>query len=80
MSDKFPALHAKQVVRLLEKLDFVFMRQTGSSHAIYKRMSDHKRTVVPMHGTTIIKRKTLKSIIKDAGLDLEEFKKILLEL
>jgi len=80
MSDKFPAVHAKQAVKLLETLGFVFLRQTGSSHAIYKRMSDHKRTTVPMHGTTIIKRKTLKSIIKDAGLDLEEFKKLLHEL
>lgn len=77
MSVRFPAVNAKQVISVLKKLDFVFVRQSGSSHAIYKRLTDGKRTVVPMHGKVIIKRRTLKSILKDVGLSTEEFRKLL---
>lgn len=77
MTATFPAVNAKQIVRILEKLGFVFIRQCGSSHAVYKRLVDHRRTVVPMHGSTVIKRRTLKSIIKDAGLTVEQFSKFL---
>ncbi len=80
MSSTFPAVTAKQVVKVIEKLRFVFVRQSGSSHAIYKRSSDHRRTVVPIHAKVILKRKTLKSILKDADLTLEQFQKILLEV
>lgn len=74
MTSIFPAVNAKQIVKVLEKIGFIFVRQSGSSHAIYKRMSDNRRTVVPMHGKTIIKRRTLKSILKDADLTLEQLK------
>lgn len=77
MSERFPAVTSKQVVRVLENIGFVFVRQTGSSHAIYKRFSDHKRTVVPVHAGVTLKRRTLKSILEDAGLTIEEFRKLL---
>ena len=76
MTATFPAVNAKQLVKILERLGFVFIRQTGSSHAVYKRASDNRRTVVPMHGTTILKRRTLKSVLHDANLTVDEFLKL----
>ena len=73
MSPYFPAMTSKEVIAILRKLGFAFLRQSGSSHAIYKRASDGKRTTIPIHSSKIIKRKTLKSIIEDTGLTLDEF-------
>ena len=73
MTPHFPAMTSKEVVATLKKLGFEFLRQSGSSHAIYKRASDGKRTTVPVYPGKIIKRKTLKSIIEDTGLTVDEF-------
>lgn len=73
MTTRFPAVNAREIVRVLEGIGFKFKRQSGSSHAIYYRESDKRRTNVPIHSGKIIKRKTLKSILSDAGLTIEEF-------
>ncbi|MCC7202362.1 MAG: type II toxin-antitoxin system HicA family toxin [Nitrospirae bacterium] len=73
MTPHFPAMTSSEVVAILNKLGFKFLRQSGSSHAIYKRASDGKRTTVPVHPGKILKRKTLKSIIEDTGLTVDEF-------
>lgn len=77
MTATFPAVTAKQVIKILERIGFVFVRQSGSSHAIYKRASDNRRTVISLHGTTIIKRRTLKSILRDANLTVDQFLELL---
>jgi len=78
MSHRFHAVTSKEVVRVLTKIGR-FLRQSGSSHAIYKRDSDKKRTSVPIHSGAIVKRKTLKSILQSAGLTVDEFEKLLKE-
>ena len=77
MSEHFPVVTSKQIVRVLEKIGFVFVRQTGSSHAIYKRLADNKRTVIPIHAGVALKRRTLKSILKDAGLNIDDLRELL---
>lgn len=76
MSYRFPAVTSKEIVRVLTKIGFRFLRQSGSSHAIYKRDSDKKRTSVPIHSGAIVKRKTLKSILQSTGLTVDEFEKL----
>lgn len=76
MSDRLPQAKAKDVVHVATKLGFRFDRQSGS-HAIYYRESDKKRLVVPVHPGKDIKRKTLLGIIKDIGIKVEEFEKLL---
>ncbi len=49
----------------------MFRRQRGS-HAIYVRQSDQARVVIPMH-TGEVKRKTLRAIIQDLKISVEEF-------
>ena len=55
----------KELIKLLEKKDFMFVRQTGS-HAIYKKKG-FKIIVVPIHSRDIPKG-TLNGILKDAEL------------
>ncbi len=75
MTGKLPAVTAKELVRVAEKLAFAFRRQRGS-HAIYVRASDQARVVIPMHKGEL-KRKTLRAIIQDLGITVEEFHEML---
>lgn len=77
MGRRFPAVTARQVLRVLHGLGFRLARQAGTSHAVYRRDSDGRRTVVPVHAGTIVKRKTLAAILDDAGLTPNEFRSLL---
>jgi len=57
----------KELIKVLQKDGFVFVRQSGS-HAIYRK-SGRKIIVVPMHSKDI-PLGTLKAIIKDSGINL----------
>jgi predicted RNA binding protein YcfA (HicA-like mRNA interferase family) len=59
-------VNGPQAVRALKRLGFEFQRQTGS-HTIMRR--DHR--IVPQHKP--IKPGTLKGLIEQAGLTIEEF-------
>lgn len=67
-----PSIRAREVVRVAEMIGFVFDRQRGS-HAVYYRPSDKRRVVIPMHGSKDLKPGTLRGIIHDMGLTVEEF-------
>ena len=75
MTPKLPAATAKELASVAERLGFVFRRQTGS-HAIYVRASDQARVVIPMHKGEL-KRKTLRGIIQDLKISVEEFANLL---
>ena len=77
MTSVFPDINSKQMIKVLELLGFEFIRQSGSSHAIYRRARDNKRTVIPIHGHRSLKKKTIKSICKDIGINLEDLKAML---
>lgn len=76
MSPKFPAVTSDEVIKVLQKIGFRFKRQSGSSHAIYYRDSDKRRTVVPVHKGKNLKRKTFKSILSDSNITVDEFNKL----
>jgi predicted RNA binding protein YcfA (HicA-like mRNA interferase family) len=71
VTPKLPTATAKDLVRVAERLGFVLRRQRGS-HAIYVRQSDQARVVIPMHKGEV-KRKTLRAIIQDLRISVEEF-------
>jgi len=77
MTSVFPDVNSKQIIKVIEKLGFEFIRQGGSSHAIYRRASDGHRTTIPTHGKPSIKRKTIKPIYQDVGITIEELKTLL---
>ena len=68
---------ANEVIRVIEKVGFTLARQSGS-HRIYKS-SAGKRITVPYHKGKILHPKVLTSILKDANLNREEFKNLLVE-
>jgi predicted RNA binding protein YcfA (HicA-like mRNA interferase family) len=65
-------LSGDEVCRALKRLGFEFVRQTGS-HRHYTKASLHP--CVPMHRS--LKPKTLQSILKQAGITIEELLKFL---
>ncbi len=75
MSGELPAVTAKQVASVAGRLGFELRRQRGS-HAIYVRASDKARVVIPMH-LGDLKRKTLRGIIADLKISVEEFRRML---
>ena len=76
MSPKLPAVTGKEVARIAQRLGFEFRRQKGS-HAIFVRSSDRRRAVIPMHAGRDLKPKTLRGIIEDLGIAVEEFQRML---
>lgn len=74
---RFPAASCKDIIRVAGRLGFEFSRQAGTSHAVYKRKSDKRRVVIPIHPGKDIKRKTLAAIISDLDITVEEFNKLL---
>jgi predicted RNA binding protein YcfA (HicA-like mRNA interferase family) len=77
MNPRLPRVTAAQVIRILEKLGFGLVRQSGS-HKIYKNAIG-KRATVPFHAGKILHPKVLKSILTDAGLTVEKFAWLLKE-
>lgn len=73
---RLPQCTAREVVRALEVLGFVFVRQKGS-HAFYKNPTTKYTTVVPLHEGRDIDRSLLHGILKEAGVSVDEFLKAL---
>ena len=76
MSGQLPRLGAGQLVRALKRAGFEEKRQKGS-HSHLKRESDKRRVTVPIHKGRDIPMGTLRGILKDADLSIEEFKRLL---
>lgn len=70
-----PRISGQKVVKVLTKAGFEKDRQKGS-HIILRQMeSPHRRIVVPDHDE--VAKGTLRAIIKQIGLTVEEFKELL---
>ncbi len=67
---KLPVIYGLQGVKALEKIGFRVSRQKGS-HIIMKRDIPPSRLVVPEYQA--LDRGTLRAIIRQAGLPVEEF-------
>jgi len=68
---KLKPLKSERVIKVLEKLGFEQIRQSGS-HIVFKHPNG-QWTTVPIHKGKDIARGTLRKIIKDAGVTVEEF-------
>ena len=67
-------LSGREVRAALERVGFVFRRQSGS-HMIFRRDEPYARVVVPDHKQ--IRIGTLRRIIADAGLTVDHFMDLL---
>jgi predicted RNA binding protein YcfA (HicA-like mRNA interferase family) len=73
---RLPTLNSKQVIKVLKRAGFQDVRQTGS-HLIFINKEIHKIIPIPIHSKGALKRNLLFSIIKQSGLTVEEFRKLL---
>lgn len=72
---RLPTLTYREVIARLRRAGFVFDRQAKGSHEIWYNPDTHRRTTVPNHPGTIA-RGTLRAIIREAGLSIDEFIKV----
>lgn len=72
MSSKFPVLPPDKIIRTMKKFGFIKCSQKGS-HAKYINSETGKIFIIPMHYE--IAKGTLKSILEQANIELEEFLK-----
>jgi predicted RNA binding protein YcfA (HicA-like mRNA interferase family) len=67
---KLPSISGKECIKVLEKIGFYQKRQE-SSHIIMRRDEPFAQVVVPNHSE--IAKGTLRAIIRDIELSVEEF-------
>ena len=68
---KIPILKPQEVVRILNNLGFVEVRQKGSHKQF--RHQDGRATTVPFHKGRDISPRLLRQIAKDIDLTIDEF-------
>ncbi len=71
---RLPVISGRECVRALEETGFYFKRQTGS-HMILRRDVPFAQVVVPDH--KVLDRGTLRAIIRQARLSVDEFVSLL---
>jgi predicted RNA binding protein YcfA (HicA-like mRNA interferase family) len=68
---KLPVVSGVEVAKALAKIGYEVDHQTGSHLILRQKEYPHRRITVPMHRE--IAKGTLKAIIRQAGLTVEEF-------
>ena len=64
------------VIRKLRKAGFIFDRHAKGSHEIWYNPDTRRRTVVPNHPGKDIPKGTLRAIIQQSELTIEEFNRL----
>ncbi len=73
---KLPVLSGKEMIKVLSKIGFVHSRIRGSHAVMIKQTSQGKKTIpVPLHKE--LAKGTLKSIMNQAELNLDNLLKLL---
>ena len=72
---RLPTLRPRQLVAALRRAGFVKHHQTGS-HLFLRHAESRRMTSVPMHPGDL-KRGTLRAILAQVGLSVEELQKLL---
>jgi predicted RNA binding protein YcfA (HicA-like mRNA interferase family) len=62
----------REIVNLLKKFGFEFYRQAAGSHEIWYNFQTNKYTTIPNH-TGDMPEGTLRAILKQAGISVDEF-------
>ncbi len=71
---KLPILSAKQSIKAFQKLGYEIDHQTGSHIIMRQNREPFRRLTVPNHKE--IARGTLRALIRQAGLTVKEFEKL----
>lgn len=77
MSSALPILKPREVLRALQRAGFVTRHQTGSHVQPRHPEKSHLRVTVPRHDRFDLPRPVLRSILRQAEIEVEEFLKLL---
>ena len=72
MNSKYPILPPKKIIKVMKRLGFHKISQKGS-YAKFINQNTGKIFIIPMHYE--VARGTLRSILEQADIELEEFLK-----
>lgn len=72
---KLPVVSGMKVVKALAKIGYEIDHQTGSHMILRQKEAPHRRLTVPRHKE--IAKGTLRALIRQAGLTVEEFLELL---
>lgn len=72
---RLPILSGREVVKALSKIGYELDRQRGSHIILRQLVQPHRRITVPDHDE--IAKGTLRAIIREVGLTVDEFKRLL---
>ena len=73
---KLPIASGKEIIKVLCKIGFIHIRTHGS-HAILCKEIEGKKTTIPVPLHRELAKGTLRSIMKQADLNLEDLLKLL---
>jgi len=71
---KLPQISGRECIKALGRMDFYIIRQRGS-HVILRRDIPFTEVIVPDH--KVLDKGTLRSIIRKADLDVDDFIELL---
>ncbi len=72
---RLPVASGQEVVKALKKVGFEFDYQSSSHIILRQILPPHRRMTVPDHD--VIAKGTLRAIIRQAGLTVDEFRSLL---
>ena len=72
---KLPVISGRQLCKMLKKIGYLRDHQTGSHIILRQETPPHRRLTIPDHKE--IAKGTLRAIVRQAGLTLEEFEELL---
>jgi predicted RNA binding protein YcfA (HicA-like mRNA interferase family) len=72
MTQRLPALTAKEVIRALERAGFAVSRTSGSHCRLIHETDATRKVTIPIHSGDL-KRGTLRAIISQAGFSVADF-------
>lgn len=67
---KLPRISGKDLLRFLQREGFTVVRVRGSHHVLTRGETD---TVVPVHGNRTLAIGTLRKILRDIDMTVDEF-------
>ncbi len=74
---RMPRVTAKQVLTALEHDGWAVARQGKGSHLVLRHPAKPGIIPIPMHAGVMVKAGTLNSILRQAGLTIDGFRRLL---
>jgi len=73
---KLPVIKDRELIQVLKRLGFSQHPERGTSHVVFSH-PDGRRTTVSRHPGKDIPRGTLRAILRDINISMQEFSKLL---